>query len=167
LTHKFQLSIFVLQICQNVFGPAHGECSGCGHAGSGLCGRGIALIVAFSVRTVGGTLIPEVRSNLGYALSGAAGYQDSSPQILEACKTLGLHMTSFDRQKEPKEVKEREGSTLEWGTSLALQGVQEIPDLVDDNGDVGKEPMIRILGKNPMEVVEKINRIKQNLTNYL
>jgi predicted fused transcriptional regulator/phosphomethylpyrimidine kinase len=45
--------------------------------------------------------------------------------------------------------------------------VQEISDLVDDNGDVGKEPMIRILGKNPMEVVEKINRIKQNLTNYL
>lgn len=121
----------------------------------------------FLVRQRLGSLIPEVRSNLGYALSGAAGYQDFSPQILEACKTLGLHMTSFDRQKEPKEVKEREGSTLEWGTSQALQGVEEIPDLVYDKGDVGKEPMIRILGKNPMEVVEKINRIKQNLTNYL
>jgi hydroxymethylpyrimidine/phosphomethylpyrimidine kinase len=162
-----------------------------------------------------GSLIPEVRSNLGYALTGASGYQDIagfpgrisqigedvfayrnpafgasrhiarvilaairhapqlraamnirfSPQILDACKTLGLHMTSFDRQKEPKDVKEREGSTLEWGTSQALQGVEGIPDLVYDTGDVGKEPMIRILGKNPREVVEKINRIKQNLTN--
>lgn len=171
----------------------------------------------FLVRQRLGSLIPEVRSNLGYALTGASGYKDIagfpgrisqigedvfayrnpafgasrhiarvilaairhapqlraamnirfSPQILDACKNLGLHMTSFDRQKEPKEVKEREGSTLEWGTSQALQGVEEIPDLVYDKGDVGKEPMIRILGKNPMEVVEKINRIKQNLTNYL
>ena len=49
-------------------------------------------------------------------------------------------------------------------TSQALQRVEEIPGPVYDSGDLGKEPMIQILGKNPMEVVEKISRIKKNLT---
>ncbi|MGD8889175.1 MAG: bifunctional hydroxymethylpyrimidine kinase/phosphomethylpyrimidine kinase [Desulfobacterales bacterium] len=160
-----------------------------------------------------GSLIPEVRSNIGYALSNATEHNDvagfpgrisqvgdevfayrdpafgatrhiarvilaamkHAPQlraamniryssaILNACKNIGLRMAFFDRQKEPKDVKEREGSTLEWGTHEALKGFDGIPDLVYDEGDVGKEPMIRILGENPMEVVDKINRIKQNL----
>jgi predicted fused transcriptional regulator/phosphomethylpyrimidine kinase len=160
-----------------------------------------------------GGMIPEVRSNLGYALPGALEYQEVAgfpgrisqvgnevfayrepafgasrhiarvilaavkhkPQlraamnirynmeILTACERLGLHTASFDRNQEPKDVKEQEGSTLEWGTSAALEGMEELPDLVYDEGDVGKEPMIRILGKNPMEVVEKIGRIKAAL----
>ena len=70
-------------------------------------------------------------------------------------------MTSFDRRKEPREVKEREGSSLEWSTNLALEGMETMPDLVYDEGDVGKEPMIRVLGRNPMEVAEKVNCIKE------
>lgn len=160
-----------------------------------------------------GNMIPEVRSNLGYALPGALEYQEVAgfagrisqvgdrlfafrpaefgasrhiarvilaamqhapdlrsamnirfnQDILAACQKLGLQIASFDRSQEPKDVKEREGSTLEWGTSAALEGMEELPDLVYDEGDVGKEPMIRILGKNPMEVVEKIGRIKAAL----
>ena len=72
-------------------------------------------------------------------------------------------MASFNRGKESKEIETREGSCLEWGTSLTLEGMKQMPDLVYDEGDVGKEPMIRILGKNPMEVVEKIGRIKAAL----
>jgi hydroxymethylpyrimidine/phosphomethylpyrimidine kinase len=160
-----------------------------------------------------GVLIPEVRSNLGYALPGASGYDEIaafpgritqigddifacrepafdasrhiarvilaamrhdpriratmnirySPAILDACKNTRLRTAFFDRRKEPKNVKEREGSTLEWGTKQALLGLDGSPDLVYDEGEVGKEPMIRILGKNPMEVAEKIIQIKQNL----
>lgn len=162
-----------------------------------------------------GSLIPEVRSNIGYALPGAADYNDVAgfpgrisqvgdevfaykdptfgatrhiarvvlaamkhapqlrsamnirynPAILNACKNIGLRMAFFDRRKEPKDVKAREGSTLEWGTNQALEEFDGIPDLVYDEGDVGKEPMIRVLGKSPMEVVDKINRIKQDLVN--
>jgi hydroxymethylpyrimidine/phosphomethylpyrimidine kinase len=97
---------------------------------------------------------PELRSAMNIRFN-----QD----ILAACQKLGLQIASFDRSQEPKDVKEREGSTLEWGTSLALEGMKQMPDLVYDEGDVGKEPMIRILGKNPMEVVEKIGRIKAAL----
>jgi hydroxymethylpyrimidine/phosphomethylpyrimidine kinase len=68
-------------------------------------------------------------------------------------------MASFDRHDETTEVKEQEGSSLEWGTHQALKGLDTMPDLVFDDGDVGKEPMIRVLGKNPREVVEKVVRI--------
>ncbi len=156
-----------------------------------------------------GGLIPEVRSNLVYALPGALDYQEVAgvpgrisqvgdqvlvsrqpafgatrhmarvvlaamqydpgyrsamnirhgADILDTCKKLGLHMASFDRRDETQEVKEREGSSLEWGTHRALEGLHVMPDLVFDNGDVGKEPMIRVLGKDPMAVVEKVIRI--------
>jgi hydroxymethylpyrimidine kinase/phosphomethylpyrimidine kinase len=160
-----------------------------------------------------GALIPEVRSNLGYALPGAAGHEEIaavpgrisqtgdrviacrnpafgasrhiarvimaammhdpgmrsamnikySPEILDACRSAGFRIASFDRRDEPREVKEREGSTLEWGTQKALQGASEFPDLICDEGDVGKEPMIRVLGHNPMEVADKVFRIAKAL----
>ena len=83
-----------------------------------------------------------------------------SPAILAASERLGYRAASFDRRREPQAVKDREGSTLEWGTDLALKGLAQPPDLIYDEGDVGKEPMIRVLGANPFEVVEKVNRIK-------
>ena len=153
-----------------------------------------------------GRLIPEVRSNLGYALPGAVDHNDVAaipgritqiedrvlafkdpafgasrhiarvilaamghdpemrsamnirygPETLERCRRLGFSMASFDRRDEPKEVREREGSTLEWGTHRALQAAGGIADLVYDEGDVGKESMIRVLGRNPREVVDKV-----------
>ena len=45
------------------------------------------------------------------------------------------------------------------GVNQALKGLQTVPDLVFDDGDVGKEPMIRVLGQTPMEVAEKVVRI--------
>ncbi|MBL7225619.1 MAG: bifunctional hydroxymethylpyrimidine kinase/phosphomethylpyrimidine kinase [Desulfobacteraceae bacterium] len=82
-----------------------------------------------------------------------------SKKMIEVCQGLGFRAASFDRAQEPEDVKAREGSTLEWGTQRALKGLGHIPDLVYDEGDVGKEPMIRILGRTPSEVVEKVLRI--------
>jgi predicted fused transcriptional regulator/phosphomethylpyrimidine kinase len=31
-----------------------------------------------------------------------------------------------------------------------------VPDFIYDEGDVGKEPMIRVLGRDPIEVVQKV-----------
>jgi hydroxymethylpyrimidine/phosphomethylpyrimidine kinase len=156
-----------------------------------------------------GYLIPEVRSNLGYALPAALDYMDVmavpgrisqigstlliarqpaygasrhiarvilaamqkdgdvrsamnirySPEIVAACRNLKMQMAYFDRSEEPKAVKEREGSSLEWGTTRALEGVLEMPDCICDEGEKGKEPMIRVLGKDPLEVVEKVIRL--------
>lgn len=153
-----------------------------------------------------GDLIPEVSSNLGYALPQAEGIEDvaafpgrivrfkdsvatsSDPEygvsrhianiILtvmkfdpEYCSAMNIRYSKenaarlkrkgflvghFDRRLEPKRMKVKEGSSLEWGVGEVLRKMKRIPDFIYDEGDVGKEPMIRVLGKNPMEVVNKI-----------
>ncbi|MGB2855424.1 MAG: bifunctional hydroxymethylpyrimidine kinase/phosphomethylpyrimidine kinase [Dehalococcoidia bacterium] len=159
-----------------------------------------------------GNLIPEVHSNLGYALPFAEKFEDiaafpgritklndsiatfSGPEfgssrhiasiiltlikhnpnfrsvmnirfsekIIQTCKHVGLQVCSFDRADEPLQIKKQEGSSLEWGTQEVLkQG--EIPDIIFDRGDVGKEPMVRVIGKNPDEVVKKVLKITQEI----
>lgn len=152
-----------------------------------------------------GPLIPEVSSNLGYALPFAEGVADvaafpgriirfkdsvailgepefgASQHIAHIILTVmtfnpeyrsamniryseanvaqlegkGFLIGHFDRSLEPKKVKEKEGSSLEWGVREVIQKLHRIPDFIYDQGDVGKEPMIRVLGRNPMEVVQK------------
>jgi hydroxymethylpyrimidine kinase / phosphomethylpyrimidine kinase / thiamine-phosphate diphosphorylase len=84
-----------------------------------------------------------------------------NPAIIEACEKLAFGMTSFDRKLESFDIKEKEGSTLEWGTKEAIKSMDRIPDCVYDKGEIGKEPMVRVLGKNPMDVVEKVSKIFQ------
>lgn len=156
-----------------------------------------------------GHLIPEVQSNLGYALEGAVTPEDvvafpgrivrlhdsitavSGPQpgasrhiakiiltllrydrnyrsamnirysaeVVECCRMRSLRVAEFDRREEPRGVKELEGSTLEWGTDLVLSRANTIPDIIFDTGDAGKEPMVRVLGTAPLDVVEKIIKL--------
>ena len=157
----------------------------------------------------GGHLVPEVSSNLGYALPGAEGVLDvaaypgriirfkdkvasmSDPEFgasrhvakiiltvmnfdpeycsamniryskeaLARLKQKGFRIGHFDRRLEPRQVKEKEGSSLEWGVQEVLKRLKSVHDFIYDEGDVGKEPMIRVLGKNPMEVVRKALKI--------
>jgi len=153
-----------------------------------------------------GHLIPEVSSNLGYALPNAEGIGDvaafpgrivrfkdtiatlTDPEfgasqhianiILtvmrfdpEYCSAINIRYSKenvaqlrergflvghFDRRFEPKRVKQKEGSSLEWGVGEVLRKMKRVPDFIYDEGDVGKEPMIRVLGRNPTEVVNKV-----------
>jgi hydroxymethylpyrimidine/phosphomethylpyrimidine kinase len=153
-----------------------------------------------------GYLLPEVSSNLGYALPNAEGigdiaafpgrivrYKDSVATLSgpefgasqhiasiilmvmkfdpEYCSAMNIRYSKeniaqlrkkgflvghFNRRFEPKTVKQMEGFTLEWGVREVLRKLKRVPDFIYDEGDVGKEPMIRVLGRNPMEVVDKI-----------
>jgi len=150
-------------------------------------------------------LIPEVSSNLGYALPLAEGIGDvaafpgrifrfkdsvathSNPEFgasqhianiiltvmkfdSEYCSAMNIRYSKeiiaqlakkgflighFNRRLEPKRVKEKEGSSLEWGVNEVVKKMRRVPDFIFDEGDVGKEPMIRVLGRDPVEVVEK------------
>jgi hydroxymethylpyrimidine/phosphomethylpyrimidine kinase len=67
-------------------------------------------------------------------------------------------MSSFSRENEPEGV-----STMDWGTSAAITEAGYVPDAIWDGGGHGKEPMIRILGNNPEDVLRKISRISSEL----
>ena len=160
-----------------------------------------------------GLIIPEVCSNLGYALPCARGIEEVaavpgriirigedvatlcepafgasshiarviltvlrynseyraamnirfSEEMIKICQALGYDVACFSRSGEPPDVKEREGSSLEWGTKTVLVGREKVPDIIFDRGDVGKEPMIRVLGKEPHDVVGKVLDIVKNL----
>ena len=153
-----------------------------------------------------GGLIPEVSSNLGFALPQAEGIEDiaafpgrmvrfrnslatlgdpefgASKHIAQIILTMmkfdpeygsamnirysrekvalfrkkGFLVGRFDRGLEPRGIKAGEGSSLERGIETLLGKIGRVPDMIYDLGDVGKEPMIGVLGRNPKEVVAKI-----------
>jgi hydroxymethylpyrimidine/phosphomethylpyrimidine kinase len=83
--------------------------------------------------------------------------------VADLAGLLHLRAASFDRAQEPPEIKAREGGTLAWGVAGVLKPGEPPPDLIFDQGDWGKEPMIRILGPNPMAVAEKALALKNAL----
>jgi hydroxymethylpyrimidine kinase / phosphomethylpyrimidine kinase / thiamine-phosphate diphosphorylase len=172
-----------------------------------------ALEAAFStLQQAGiGRLIPEIQSNMGYAVSDAKNIEDViafpgriirlhggivrvaspapgasrhiakiiltamradgacrsamniafTPAIVERCRSLGFSVGEFDRNQEPPDVKQREGSTLEWGTGNVIERMGRVPDIIFDCGDVGKEPVCRVLGRDPADVANKIIKIAE------
>ena len=86
-----------------------------------------------------------------------------SPEVLEACRRAGLKLARFDRREEPREVKEVEGASMEWGVERALRSVEGEVDAIYDEGAEGKEAMIRLLGRDVEEVVEKAVKVVEQL----
>jgi hydroxymethylpyrimidine/phosphomethylpyrimidine kinase len=78
-------------------------------------------------------------------------------KLLRLCQAF-FRVSSYDRVKEPAQVKKKEGSTVEWGTQVALKK-RPYAEIIYHKGDVGKEPMIIVFGKSPAEVVVKIKTI--------
>ena len=97
------------------------------------------------------------------------------PHLVEICQKLGLVVSSYDRNQEPLEVKKEEGSTISWGVKVAVENLKTVqdglvrevtdgnlpevlddavPDVIYHTGGWGKEPIIVLLGKNPVEVAE-------------
>jgi hydroxymethylpyrimidine/phosphomethylpyrimidine kinase len=95
---------------------------------------------------------PEMRAVMNIKLTNS---------ILKACRKLKFKMASFDRAKEPKNVKQREGSSLEWGTYTAIKKCGFVPDVIYDLGGQGKEEMIRVLAQDVGALVEKVLKINR------
>ena len=82
-------------------------------------------------------------------------------KILSVCKSL-FQISEYDRINEPVKVKKKEGKTIWWGIKSALIK-NRTAQIIYHRGDVGKEAMIMIFGRNPSEVFEKI----KGILNYL
>ncbi|MEM3714454.1 MAG: bifunctional hydroxymethylpyrimidine kinase/phosphomethylpyrimidine kinase [Thermoprotei archaeon] len=79
-----------------------------------------------------------------------------SEEILETIKKLGFTISFYDRREEPPEIKIKEGATIPWGVEQAIKRVGRVPDAIYDPGDLGKEPAIKIFGKDVIDVVNKM-----------
>jgi hydroxymethylpyrimidine/phosphomethylpyrimidine kinase len=179
------------------------------HQGVSHCSDELRKALAMLTEGSIGHLIPEVQSNLGYALPHASRFDEViafpgrivklnksiatvaspmpgasrhiaqiiltvmryqsdlrsamnikySPEIIKKCRTLGLRLSSFDRADEPSSIKIREGASLSWGIDALLKNKKSVPDIIFDLGDNGKEPMVRVIGKDPLEVAHKVLQI--------
>ncbi|RLG71036.1 MAG: bifunctional hydroxymethylpyrimidine kinase/phosphomethylpyrimidine kinase, partial [Methanobacteriota archaeon] len=100
---------------------------------------------------------PEIRAALNIRYS---------KETLEKAEKLGFTITGFSREDEPADLAGKEGKTLSWGVQQALAKVGKAPDIIYDKGGVGKEPMIRILGRTAEEVVEKFRLLALDQTQH-
>ena len=82
-------------------------------------------------------------------------YQNS---IISKIKKSKFIVSSYNRKKEPKNVKYK-NSSVEWGIKNAIKKITTEPDVIYHKGDFGKEPMIIIFGTTPDNVLEKILKI--------
>jgi hydroxymethylpyrimidine kinase / phosphomethylpyrimidine kinase / thiamine-phosphate diphosphorylase len=82
-------------------------------------------------------------------------------KIFSVCRSL-FQISEYDRTSEPVNVKKKEGKTIYWGIKSALIKNRSA-QIIYHKGDVGKEPMIMIFGRNPSEVFERI----KGILNYL
>jgi hydroxymethylpyrimidine/phosphomethylpyrimidine kinase len=82
-------------------------------------------------------------------------------RIIDVCKSL-FYVARYDRTKEPKRIKRREGSSVAWGVLAALSKNPKA-DVIYHTGDVGKEPMITLFGRNPAEIVGRIKRLLEEI----
>jgi hydroxymethylpyrimidine kinase/phosphomethylpyrimidine kinase len=110
--------------------------------------------IAAIILTVG-KVFPEVRAAMNI-------------RFFEEVERLGpllhLKVAGLNPSQEPPAAgKVREESTLAWGVAAVLEPGESPPDLIYDLGDWGREPMIRVLGPDPMSVVEKVLALSQAL----
>jgi len=92
---------------------------------------------------------PEIRSGLNIKYD---------PKIISKAKKSKFTVLSYDRSKEPKKSKQKENSSISWGISNCINA--KSPDVIYHKGDVGKEPMILIFGKNPDDVIRKVSKLR-------
>lgn len=77
--------------------------------------------------------------------------------ILITCKKL-FTVSFYERNFEPRKIKETEGNSISWGIKMALLKNPDA-DIIYHSGDIGKEPMIIIFGQGPQDVVDKVKKI--------
>ena len=86
-----------------------------------------------------------------------------SEEAMRVCRELGLTTASYDRKKEPPEIKRKEGVTTTWGAKQAVEQVGTVPDVIYHLGDWGKEPMITLLGRTAVEVADRAVELARKL----
>ena len=102
-----------------------------------------------------GTAVIEVNKKFPNIRSGLNIKFDA--KIISNAKRCGLVVLNYDRKKEPKRSKQKEGLSIKWGMNYALK--TKSPDVIYHKGDIGKEPMILVFGDTPNDVIKNISKM--------
>jgi hydroxymethylpyrimidine/phosphomethylpyrimidine kinase len=102
-----------------------------------------------------GTAVIQVNKKFPKIRSGLNIKYD--PKIISKAKKSKFTVLSYDRSKESKKSKQKENSSISWGISNCINA--KSPDIIYHKGDIGKEPMILIFGKNPGEIIQKVSKL--------
>lgn len=70
-----------------------------------------------------------------------------------------LKLQEIFRENQPGDVKKKEFSTMQWLIKENVKKKGKIPDIIWDKGSVGKEPMMRLFGKNSEDMIIKLTKI--------
>jgi hydroxymethylpyrimidine/phosphomethylpyrimidine kinase len=74
---------------------------------------------------------------------------------LRRAREAGLVVASFERDAEPADAPK----DAEWGTLEAIRSTGSVPDVVEDAGGMRMEAVLRVLGREPVELVDKVRRM--------
>lgn len=88
-----------------------------------------------------------------------------SEEVLDILEKMNMELSFYDRREEPAEVKRVEGMSVSWGVKQAVKRLGKAPDVIYHRGDVGKEPMIVMLGQEATELAELIVQIATKVRN--
>jgi hydroxymethylpyrimidine/phosphomethylpyrimidine kinase len=86
-----------------------------------------------------------------------------SEDVLNLLERKNLAVSFYDRSEEPEEIKKIEGKTIPWGVGQAIERIGRVPDVIFHRGDVGKEPMIVILGEEAAELARFVLEIAKEV----
>ncbi len=82
------------------------------------------------------------------------------PELIKSLRDkTDLEIVEIIRENQPINVKIKEFSTMEWLIKETVEKKGKIPDIIWDKGSVGKEPMIRLFGRNSKEIINKLKKI--------
>jgi len=88
------------------------------------------------------------------------------PDWIAKIKTkTDLELKEIIRKKEPEHIKFKEFSTMQWLIKESFEKNGKIPDIIWDKGDIGKEPMMRLFGRNSKDMILKLQKIIDLISN--
>jgi hydroxymethylpyrimidine/phosphomethylpyrimidine kinase len=75
--------------------------------------------------------------------------------VESALGALDGPVVGYDRADEPADVKAQEGQTMGWGARQAFEAADGTPVAVFDWGEIGKEPMVKLLARDSATLLDR------------
>jgi len=98
---------------------------------------------------------PSVRAGIDFA--NPPGFSD---WLSDYCRKNGWTLAMIDRRDEPGEVRNAEGSSMQWkGQEVVRAAGGQLPKIICDAGGQGKEPVCTLVGSEPIGVAQDACRI--------